>query len=318
MKKKAVWTISILLVICIGLLSLSGCFHFNKFIQKVNKRHDTLKLAQVYQLISGDVVLDIENYGVITYADDVEYTLNDGKDWHIATRNLQSEYYYFEIEESHYGNTYDIAVRIAEDKDNKVGKKSNAITFFVKAPSKVKEETVNGFYATIGNKTPIEGTYKFVAENNNVVLKRYYKDQSGNIVLKPIDNEDRINVEYRIFANEDIVSEEEISLAKDVIENFEVQKMLKDENDLYDLAKTFEVFIKYGAMQDKDSDPIEWTDYNYDNGISKDEYSQSIVAGFDFEEEYIIRTGKLFFMLVRVKGDDTTLMSGTFIVKCWV
>lgn len=321
MKKKAVWTISILLVSCIGLLSLSGCFHFSKYLQKLNI-HDTLKLSQVYQLISGDVVLDIENSGVIAYDDSVEYTLNDGKDWHIAKKVplVESERveYCFEITESHYGNTYDVAVRIAEDDDKKAGRISNTVTFFVKAPSKVKEETVNGFYATIGNKTPIEGTYKFVAENNNVELKRYYKDEIGDIVLKSVGNDDRICVEYSIFANEDIVDEKDIIFVKDTFESYEVQKILKDENDLYDIAKTFEVFVKYDEMKNKDSDTIEWIDYDYANGISIDEYSQSIVAGFDFDDEYIIRTGKLFFMLVRVKGDDTTLTSKIFIVKCWV
>lgn len=316
MKKKVILIVSILLLTCIAAMTLSGCFphlsdgKINLYLPKKDKSkeklgYDTLELLSAYQLrTGGNVYLNIKD----KKGRGIEYTLNDGEDW----VELKSDYLwrnYISVDESYYGKTLNIAVRMAEDNKYRESEKSNTISYFVMAPNKVQKKDFI--------EEPKEGCYQFVLDGGKAVLKRYYEDQDGNLALKIVEESDDIDLQYIIMPNEDIVTEEDIDNFKttfeELLEIVEVQ--LEDKNELYDYAKSSCVRSKYLGNKKYD---YEWQDYDCVEGIAGEVFADSIVARYDIDGDNICRVGNEFYISVYVRGDDSTMDSEEFVVSCRV
>ncbi|MDE6274987.1 MAG: hypothetical protein K2M75_00400 [Clostridia bacterium] len=306
MKKKLVLTITILLLICIVAASFSGCFLFKE------PRHKTLKLSQVYQLTSGDIVFDIANKDAIGERDKIEFSFNNGRTWQEASFNNYNKYYYHDVKESDYGKKYKIAVRIAKDDDNRVSKKSKAISYVVKSPNKFKSDDITGQLIDdlFGLEKEYKDTYRFVFENDKIQIKRYYQEQDEDLNLKAVEENDRINFEYKLLGKTQ-PTQEDIDNIFSIADNIKVESG----NEIFDLAEVWATFFNYLAECDKTYDNEGWKNYDYSKGILEDEYSASVIADIAEEDEKIVVAGKQIIMMVRVKESGSALRSDTFLIK---
>ena len=309
MKKKVMYTISILALICIGVMTFSGCF-----ISK-DPRHETLQLTQVYQLTNGDIVFDIANTDAIGARDKVEFSLNNGITWQEASYyGLGLNHYYYhdynKIKERDYGKKYKIAVRIAKDDDNRASKKSKAISYVVKTPNEFNSDDITGQFIDdlFGLEIEYKDTYRFVFENDTIQIKKYYQEQNGDLNLKAVEENDKINFEYKLL--------EKAQPTQADIDNIDAENIkVESGNEIYDSAEFWATALKYLDEGNKLYDNEGWRDYDYSKGIAQDEYLASAVADFVVENEKVVVTGKQIIMLVRVKESGSTIRSDRFLIK---
>ena len=304
MKKKAVLIISILLVICIGILSFSGCFLFR------DPRNKTLNLTQLSQLVDGDIVFDIGNIDEIEDDDKIQYTLDGGKTWRDAKFNWNYNCYYCGVDESDYGKEFKIAIRIAEDYENRASRKSNRISYVVKAPNDFNSIITSELWDDNTSMEEYVGEYIFVFECNKIRLKRVYQQENGEIVLKAVEDKEKLEFEYKLI-------DKSVALKQtpDFIENGEwLRKYFDSEEEYLCALETIAYFWCYSEESSKPYDTENWIDYDYSKGILEEEYSDNTVTHLSEEDDGIALSGKLVILLVRIKESSSTLRSDTFLI----
>ena len=308
MKKKVVLTTTIILIICLSITALSGCFLFgnNDKDDDARPRHATLSLYNVYQsLTSGNIIFVISNKDVFVFSDKLEVSFNGGIDWRMA-RGDRFEWY-CTLEDVELG-AHDIVVRIAEDDKNRESKTSNTIRYTVKEVGNPHVEDIINF-----DRTPAKDRYKFVAEGEGIVFKRYYEEADGTLALKSVAKDDRLDLEYKFIKISEI-GKDNYDGANALLALVEIETYLDDVEELPSLV---EMLAMWSECSENRSQVLGWKDFDYDKGISSDEYQESIIKGFDGEEKIHI-VGELVFILVRTKENATTLPSQVYAIKCWL
>ena len=123
-------------------------------------------------------------------------------------------------------------------------------------------------------------------------------------------------LEYTFIDKKDIC-DECLKKVTQFIESLEIEDKLKGDAQMADVIETVAFWLH---CEDEDGvlDLSGLRDYDYAKGIADSEYANSIVEGFDVDEESIFGVGKLTFILVRTKENSTTLPSQTFVIKCWL
>lgn len=292
MKKKSIFLISILLVICVFAFSFAGCYD--------NK--NTIKLIRVYQLPDSNIVFEIESVLAIDW---LEYTVNDGNTWQKAEhRSIFGNYYYCEISEADYGKEFKIAVRNGFREKTK----SNTISHVVKAPVDFWEGNLCGVWNESARIYKDE--YRFVFEDGTIQLKKYYSQQNGVAVLNDVEQKDKLNFEYKLLENFSAV-EQKADKLKDL--DF-LRDLFPNEDEYLQALEFVAVWDSYIDKLDELYDMEGWNDYDYSKGILEEEYSDHTVARFSAGDDGIVLSGKQVFLLVRIKETSSTLRSETFLI----
>ena len=322
MKKKIILVVSLMFVICAIAISFSGCFI-------LTSRHETLKLSGVYQMPDETIVVDIKNDEEIKDNDTLEISFDDGNTWKkagskwIGKRNIARNFiriYSYKINELEYGETYKIAVRIAKDRDNRASKKSNVIEYQLKMPNDFDYESVAGQWSLNNifdsTKPQYKDEYIFVCEDNKLILKKYYQEQSGEINLKAVEDDDKIDIEYK-FLNRSAILEEMNDYMRSIDGMDSFRDSFQSDGEYLDFMEGAAFGICH-QMHCSDESYIAdgWRDYDYSKGIPKEEYSANVVADFrlDKESEQFTFSGKQAILLVRAKASDSMIMSETFVI----
>lgn len=345
MKKKAIFLTAFIMLVCLCATMFSGCLmmlHIGKDIffdkDKDNEnddgkeylRHKTLQLGDVKQALDGNLMLDISNTYYINSKEDrkVEITLNGGKTWQAAVCKYQGfDYpydYYYKPQIEDYGKECNIAVRVAKDGEYLAGKASNYFKYKIKKPSGFDFEDIGGQRDIFMTKSELAaGQYVFAAQDGRLVLNKYVKGENGELKTQPLAENERV-FEYQILDAKRAI--EEMEFVRSYMEDHELYYEYFDNLREYcDFLDTAVVTLMYFTMTSEDfldyKDVVyheEWTDYDRNNGISKDVYQKGIVSDFKIhydgidEDKDIVditREGSMVCVLIRTKGDSMTLES---------
>ena len=291
MKKRLLLTISIILVVCICLTAFSGCFAILHLVKDIGEgfetedRHKTLEIVSVEQLLTGTLVLRLKNNQNISFSDKLEITFDGGKTWSEIDERHYSSCYYKNIEDKHIGERK-IAIRIAADEEKAEGKKSNIVKFNVKKPSEFYQDMIQGNVMDIG--APELGQYAFELQEGAIRLKKCGIDYNNNLQLMELADSDKMNFEYKIVDSQLAMEEYQYEDFMDMFENLLLNEDIKivGEEGRKKVYLTLSMFIYSSSLQydeDENAKPG-WKDYNFQEGILKDEYEKGVSCYLSLDE----------------------------------
>lgn len=318
MKKRLVFTVSIILVVCLCLTAFSGCFavlHLVKDFREdfgTDDRHRTLEIASVEQWLTGTLVLRLKSTWFVEQSDRLEITFDGGKSWeNIDERKLDS-CYYENIEDRHIGK-HKIAIRIAADEEKAQDKKSNIVKFNVKKPSEFYQYMIQGDILDIGE---LElGQYAFELQDDAIRLKKCDIDGNNNLQLRELTDGDKMNFEYKIvdsqLAMEEYQDEGFADTLEDMLSDMDIK--IVGEDGLQKVSRTLAMFLYSSSLQyDEDENAMSgWNDYDFQKGILKTEYEKGVSCYLSIDDvnKEIDIEGEMVWILIRTKEDKNTLKS---------